>query len=46
MIMRLTDIGSQYLGAFVDSNGEYFDGGKTYKVTLPPKASRRRSSGP
>ena len=37
MIMRLTDIGSQYLGAFVDSNGEYFDGGKTYKVTLPPK---------
>ena len=36
MIMRLTGIGSQYLGAFVDSNGEYFDGGKTYKVTLPP----------
>ena len=37
MIMRLTDIGSQYLGAFVDSSGEYFDGGKTYKMTLPPK---------
>ena len=37
MIMRLTDIGSQYIGAFVDSNGEYFDGGKTYKVTIPPK---------
>jgi len=36
MIMRLTDIGSQYLGAFVDSRGEYFDGSKTYKVTLPP----------
>ena len=36
MIMRLTGIGSQYLGAFVDSNGEYFDGGKTYKMTLPP----------
>src|SRR5271157_3008649 len=36
MIMRLTDIGSQYLGAFVDSRGEYFDGGKTYEVTLPP----------
>jgi hypothetical protein len=35
MCMRLTGIGSQYLGAFVDSNGEYFDGGKTYKVTLP-----------
>ena len=36
MIMRLTGIGSQYLGAFVDSTGEYFDGAKTYKVTLPP----------
>jgi hypothetical protein len=35
MIMRLTDIGSQYIGAFVDSNGDYFDGAKTYKVTLP-----------
>ena len=46
MIMRLTDIGSQYLGAFVDSKGEYFDGGKTYKVTLPPRTSRRGSSGP
>ena len=36
MIMRLTDIGSQYLIQSVDSKGEYFDGGKTYKVTLPP----------
>jgi hypothetical protein len=37
MCMRLTGLGSQYLAAFADSNGEYFDGGKTYKVTLPPK---------
>jgi hypothetical protein len=35
MVMRLTGIGSQYLGAFKDSKGEYFDGAKTYKVTLP-----------
>ncbi|MEH7846395.1 DUF1254 domain-containing protein [Rhizobium laguerreae] len=35
MIMRLTGVGSQYLGAFVDSNGEYLDGSKTYKMTLP-----------
>ena len=41
MIMRLPDIGSQYLGAFVDSDGEYFDGGKTYKVTLPPDIPAR-----
>jgi hypothetical protein len=36
MIMRLPDVGSAYLYAFADSKGEYFDGGKTYKVTLPP----------
>ena len=36
MIMRLTDIGSQYLVAFVDAKDEYFDGSKTYKATLPP----------
>ena len=40
MIMRLTGIGSQYIGAFMDSSGEYFDGGKTYKMTLPPEHSR------
>ena len=27
--------GSAYAGAFGDSKGRYFDGGKTYKVTLP-----------
>ncbi|TPG77999.1 DUF1254 domain-containing protein [Pseudomonas mandelii] len=37
MVMRLTGIGSQYLAAFVDSKGDYFDGSKTYKMTLPPK---------
>jgi hypothetical protein len=36
MIMRLTGIGSQYIGAFVDSKGDYLDGSKTYKMTLPP----------
>ena len=35
MITRMTDIGSQYLIHFVDSKSEYFDGSKTYKVTLP-----------
>jgi hypothetical protein len=35
MIMRLTGIGSQYLCGFVDSKGDYLDGAKTYKVTLP-----------
>ena len=36
MIMRLPNVGSQYLFGIVDADGEPFDGGKTYKVTLPP----------
>lgn len=35
MAMRLTGIGSQYLLATLDANKNYFDGAKTYKVTLP-----------
>ena len=35
MSMRLTGIGSQYLLAMVDADKQYFDGAKTYKVTLP-----------
>ena len=35
MCMRLTGVGSQYLLANVDTNGEPFDGSKTYKVVLP-----------
>jgi hypothetical protein len=36
MIMRLPDIGSQYIWTFMDADKNYFDGSKTYKVTLPP----------
>ena len=35
MSMRLPGIGSQYLFALVDAEKNYFDGAKTYKVTLP-----------
>lgn len=35
MAMRLTGIGSQYLLALVDADSNYFDGSKTYKITLP-----------
>ena len=45
MAMRLTGLGSQYLVAFFDSNGEYFDGAKSYTVTLPPDIRRKRGSG-
>jgi hypothetical protein len=36
MVMRLPDVGSQYLFGILDSGGQAFDGAKTYKVTLPP----------
>ena len=35
MAMRLTGIGSQYLLTMADADKNYFDGAKTYKVTLP-----------
>ncbi|MFC9841222.1 DUF1254 domain-containing protein [Rhodococcus sp. NPDC127530] len=36
MCMRLTGIGSQYLAAFKDTENNYYDGAKTYKMSLPP----------
>jgi len=36
MIMRLPNIGSQYIWAFAGAAKNYLDGAKTYKVTLPP----------
>ena len=35
MIMQIPGVGSQYLIAFRDANGDVFDGATTYKVTLP-----------
>jgi hypothetical protein len=35
MIMRLPNVGSQYLMGFMDSDKNPYDGGKTYRVTLP-----------
>jgi hypothetical protein len=35
MAMRLPGVGSTYLRTMVDAQGNYLDGSKTYKVTLP-----------
>ncbi|WFB35510.1 DUF1254 domain-containing protein [Kiritimatiellota bacterium B12222] len=35
MAMRLPGIGSTYLWTMVDADSNYFDGAKTYKITLP-----------
>jgi len=42
MCMRLENIGSQYLAAYLDSKGAPLDGSKTYKVTLPPNIPAAR----
>jgi hypothetical protein len=36
MCMRLTGVGSQYIFAFKDADGDPLDGAKSYRVTLPP----------
>ena len=41
MIMRIPDVGSQYLMGFLDADKNPFDGAKTYKVTLPPNIPAR-----
>ena len=42
MCMRLTGVGSQYLMSNVDTDGEPFDGSKTYKVILPKEIPAAR----
>jgi hypothetical protein len=36
MIMRIPEVGSQYLMGFLDKDGNPYDGARTYRVTLPP----------
>ncbi len=45
MCMRLTGIGSQYIYAMRDSEGNYFDGARNYRSRSPP-TSPRAASGP
>ncbi|MCZ2523635.1 DUF1254 domain-containing protein [Streptomyces sp. HB2AG] len=42
LAMRLTGLGSQYLFAFADREGRPLDGGKHYRVTLPPDVPAAR----
>jgi hypothetical protein len=41
MIMRIPNVGSQYLMGFLDADKKPLDGGKTYKVTLPKNIPAR-----
>ena len=38
MSVAMVGMGSQYAAAIRDANGNYLDGSKTYKLTLPPNA--------
>jgi len=42
MCMRLTGIGSQYIYAMKDSEGNFFEGDRNYKVTLPADIPQSR----
>jgi len=42
MCMRLTGIGSQYIYAMRDSEGNYLDGARNYRLTLPPDIPESR----
>jgi hypothetical protein len=42
MCMRLTGIGSQYIYAMRDSEGNFFDGGRSYRLTLPADIPQSR----
>ncbi len=35
MVWKLIGKGSQYAWGYLDSNGDYLDGGKSYKLNLP-----------
>jgi hypothetical protein len=41
MIMRIPEVGSQYLMGFLDKDKNPLDGARTYKVTLPPNIPAR-----
>ena len=36
MVNKIVGAGSQYLGAYVDADGDYLDGGQNYILHLPP----------
>lgn len=42
MCMRLTGVGSQYVFAFRDADGNRLDGAKRYRITLPPEIPAAR----
>ena len=37
MVLKMVGKGSQYAASYTDSAGEYLDGSKNYKLTMPPK---------
>ena len=42
MVSTTPGIGQAYLGAYKDKNDNWFDGGKTYRLTVPPNPSAKQ----
>ncbi|WP_104165142.1 DUF1254 domain-containing protein [Cryobacterium sp. N22] len=42
MCMRLTGVGSQYIFTMRDAEGAYLDGGRDYRLSLPPNIPQSR----
>ena len=42
MAMKLIGAGSQYAWGYLDANGDYLDGGKTYKINIPKDAPAKK----
>ncbi len=42
MVTRIPGIGQAYLGAYRDATGEWLDGGKTYRLRVPPNVPAKQ----
>ena len=42
MVARIPGVGQAYLGAYRDAQGEWLDGGKTYRLRVPPNVPAKQ----
>jgi hypothetical protein len=42
MVSKTPGVGQAYLGAYSDGDGEWLDGSKTYRLTVPPNAPMKQ----
>ena len=42
MVSKTPGVGQAYLGAYCDGDGDWLDGAKTYRLSVPPKAPMKQ----